>query len=47
MGPEPTPSQTIGPFFHDALLDEDRSRLVPLDDPEAIKIRGTIYDVAG
>src|SRR5215212_7451375 len=27
-GPQPTPSQTVGPFFHDALLDEDRSEPV-------------------
>lgn len=47
MSPELTPSQTVGPFFHDALLDEDRSGLVPRDHPEAIKIEGTIYDGAG
>jgi protocatechuate 3,4-dioxygenase alpha subunit len=47
VSPEPTPSQTIGPFFHDALLDEDRSELVSPDDPEAIKIVGTVYDGAG
>jgi protocatechuate 3,4-dioxygenase, alpha subunit len=43
----PTPSQTIGPFFHDALLDEDRSELVSPDHPEAIRIEGTIYDGEG
>jgi protocatechuate 3,4-dioxygenase alpha subunit len=43
----PTPSQTVGPFFHDALLDEDRSQLVPPDHPEAIRIEGTVYDGAG
>jgi len=47
MNPEPTPSQTIGPFFHDALLDRDLSRLVPIDHPGAIRIEGTIYDGAG
>ena len=47
MGPVPTPSQTIGPFFHDALLDTDRSELVSSDHPEAIKIEGTVYDGAG
>jgi protocatechuate 3,4-dioxygenase alpha subunit len=46
-GPQPTPSQTVGPFFHDALLDEDRSELVPPDHPEAIRIEGTVYDGAG
>jgi len=47
MGSRPTPSQTIGPFFHDALLDEDRSELVPPDHPGAIRIEGTVYDGAG
>ena len=47
MNPEPTPSQTIGPFFHDALLDEDRSELVPPGHPEAVRIEGTVYDGAG
>ncbi len=42
-----TPSQTVGPFFHDALLAEDRSELVPPEHPEAIRIEGTIYDGAG
>jgi protocatechuate 3,4-dioxygenase alpha subunit len=46
MSPEPTPSQTIGPFFHNALLDRNRSELVSSDHPEAIKIRGTVYDGA-
>ena len=44
MSPEPTPSQTIGPFFHDALLDRNYSELVSPDHPEAIQIRGTVYD---
>ena len=35
MSPEPTPSQTIGPFFHDALLDRNYSELVSPDHPEA------------
>lgn len=47
MAPELTPSQTIGPFFHDALLDEDRSELVSPDDPRAIRIEGVVYDGAG
>jgi protocatechuate 3,4-dioxygenase alpha subunit len=45
--PEPTPSQTVGPFFHDALLDEDRSELVPPHHPRAVRIEGTVYDGAG
>jgi protocatechuate 3,4-dioxygenase alpha subunit len=42
-----TPSQTIGPFFHDALIDRDRSELVRPDHPQAIRIEGTVYDGAG
>jgi protocatechuate 3,4-dioxygenase, alpha subunit len=45
--PEPTPSQTVGPFFHDALLGEDRSELVPPDHPLAVRMEGTVYDGAG
>ena len=47
MTPEPTPSQTVGPFFHDALLGEDRSELVPPDHPLAVRIAGAVYDGAG
>jgi len=47
MGGERTPSQTIGPFFHDALLNRDRSELVPPDHPSAVGIKGAIYDGAG
>jgi protocatechuate 3,4-dioxygenase, alpha subunit len=46
-GPEPTPSQTVGPFFHDALLDEDRSELISPEHPYAVWIVGTVYDGAG
>ncbi|HKH11630.1 MAG TPA: protocatechuate 3,4-dioxygenase subunit alpha [Rubrobacter sp.] len=45
--PGPTPSQTIGPFFHDALLDTDLTELVSPDHPEAIRIAGAVYDGAG
>ncbi len=47
MALSPTPSQTIGPFFHFALLDEDLSQLVAPDHPSAIRIEGTVYDGAG
>ena len=50
MSPEPpsaTPAQTIGPFFHFALLERDRTELVPPDHPSAIRIEGTVYDGAG
>jgi len=44
---EPTPSQTVGPFFHYALLDEDQSKLVVPDHPSAIRVWGTVRDGAG
>jgi protocatechuate 3,4-dioxygenase, alpha subunit len=44
---DPTPSQTVGPFFHYALLDEDQSKLVAPDHPSAIWIEGTVRDGAG
>jgi protocatechuate 3,4-dioxygenase, alpha subunit len=47
MSPELTPSQTVGPFFHDALVDEDRSKLVATGHPSAVRIEGTVYDGAG
>jgi protocatechuate 3,4-dioxygenase alpha subunit len=47
MTPEPTPPQTVGPFFHFALLEEDQSKLVSPDHPSAIRIGGTVYDGAG
>lgn len=47
MSLEPTPSQTIGPFFEYALLTEDLSELVAPNHPEAIRIEGKIYDGAG
>jgi protocatechuate 3,4-dioxygenase alpha subunit len=47
VNPEPTPSQTVGPFFHDALLAKDWSKLVAPDHPSAIRISGVVYDGAG
>ena len=44
---EPTPSQTVGPFFHHALLDEDQSQLVSPGHPSATRIGGTVRDGAG
>ena len=43
----PTPSQTIGPFFHDALLERDLTELVAPDHPGAVRISGVVYDGAG
>ena len=47
MKPDPTPSQTIGPFFHDALLESDLTELISPDAPEALRIEGIVYDGAG
>lgn len=47
MNREPTPSQTVGPFFHFELLTEDQSQLVDPDHPAAIRIEGCVYDGAG
>jgi protocatechuate 3,4-dioxygenase alpha subunit len=44
----PTPSQTVGPFFAYALLDDEGAPvLVDPDRPGAIHIVGTVYDGAG
>lgn len=42
-----TPSQTIGPFFHDALLSDDHTHLVDDDQPGSFRLRGTVYDGEG
>lgn len=47
MSPEPTPSQTIGPFYEFSLLDRDLSRVVEPDHPGAVRIEGAVYDGAG
>ena len=47
MALPPTPSQTIGPFFHFSLPYPGGERLVPLADPDAVRIVGTVYDGAG
>jgi protocatechuate 3,4-dioxygenase alpha subunit len=45
--PPPTPSQTVGPFFHIGLPDDGGSQLVPPDHPHAIQLRGTVFDGEG
>jgi protocatechuate 3,4-dioxygenase, alpha subunit len=47
MALPPTPSQTIGPFYHFALPFPGGERLVEPDDPDAVRIAGTVYDGAG
>ena len=42
-----TPSQTVGPFFHDALAYAGSDHVVPIDDPSAIRIEGRVLDGAG
>ena len=47
MALPPTPSQTIGPFYHFALPFPGAERLVDPGDPDAVRIAGTVYDGAG
>jgi protocatechuate 3,4-dioxygenase alpha subunit len=44
---QPTPSQTVGPFFSIGLLEPDRSHLVPPEAADAIRIDGRILDGEG
>ncbi len=45
--PEPTPGQTVGPFFHYALPYERGNELVPPATPGALRLHGTVLDGAG
>jgi protocatechuate 3,4-dioxygenase, alpha subunit len=47
MALPPTPSQTIGPFFHFSLPFEGGDRLVEPNDPDAVRVVGAVYDGAG
>jgi protocatechuate 3,4-dioxygenase, alpha subunit len=42
-----TPSQTVGPFFPQALVGEDGPLVVPPGTPGAVWIRGHVFDGAG
>ncbi|WP_117212029.1 protocatechuate 3,4-dioxygenase subunit alpha [Allorhizocola rhizosphaerae] len=41
-----TPSQTVGPFFPQALVGKDGPLVVPLGTPGAVWIRGRVFDGA-
>ena len=43
----PTPGQTIGPFFHFALLFDHDRELVPTGSPQAVRLHGYVYDGEG
>jgi protocatechuate 3,4-dioxygenase, alpha subunit len=43
----PTPGQTVGPFFHYALPYDGDSALVPPGTPGGVRLHGTVYDGAG
>lgn len=43
----PTPGQTVGPFFHDALVSAGDHLLVPDGAPGAIRLHGQVLDGAG
>lgn len=47
MTTPPTPGQTIGPFFHDALPFDGDSELVPPGRADAIRLHGRVLDGAG
>jgi protocatechuate 3,4-dioxygenase alpha subunit len=44
---EPTPGQTVGPFFHDALPYAGGSDLVPPGSRGAVRLHGTVRDGHG
>jgi protocatechuate 3,4-dioxygenase alpha subunit len=43
----PTPSQTVGPFFHIGLPSEGQAELVPAEAKGAIRIEGVLIDGEG
>lgn len=43
----PTPGQTVGPFFHQALPYDGGTDLVPADHPDAIRLGGRVLDGDG
>lgn len=45
--PDPTPSQTVGPFFELGLCIGTQNRLVPESDPGAMVVGGIVADGAG
>lgn len=47
MALAPTPSQTVGPFFHLGLPSDGWDELVSPDDPDAVRVRGTVFDGEG
>ena len=47
MALAPTPSQTVGPFFHIGLPWRGWNQLVDAGDPAALALRGTVTDADG
>jgi protocatechuate 3,4-dioxygenase, alpha subunit len=43
----PTPSQTVGPYFHIGLSSVGRAELVSPDDSDAVRIAGVVLDGEG
>jgi protocatechuate 3,4-dioxygenase alpha subunit len=43
----PTPSQTVGPFFHIGLPYEGGPEVVPAGSPDAIRLSGAVFDGDG
>ena len=44
---EPTPSQTVGPFFAFGLTERTANDVVAADDPRAVELAGIVFDGAG
>lgn len=44
---EPTPSQTVGPFFAFGLTERIANDVVAADDPRALELTGIVFDGAG
>jgi protocatechuate 3,4-dioxygenase alpha subunit len=42
----PTPSQTVGPFFHVGIRGEPGPHLVSVTDPDAVRVFGVVFDGA-
>lgn len=45
--PAPTPGQTVGPFFHDALAFVGGEHLVPPGTASSLRLHGRVYDGVG
>lgn len=47
MNPEPTPGQTVGPFFHRAMAYPGDNELAVPGRPDSMRLHGVVFDGAG